>query len=611
MIGPVFYREVVTSPRRLRFFLLRTVYVAGMAVLMCTGWLVLAGTQEVQTLGDMARFGALLFQILAPLQLALVMFFSAFGAAGAVAQEKDRRTLILLLMTRLANAELVLGKLVAALLNILVMVTASLPFFMIAVLLGGVSFSQVAAVFAVTVATAIAAGTLGSLVAFWREKTFQILAMTALVLVTWLGIWEAVYATSGATRWAGISVDTWAAGMSPMHAVHVAAMPNVAPDAVFGLPLPVVIYLVFSAGLTVLLNLIAIARVRVWNPSHEVRQAAAPVEADASIWGAEHDLAVETARAGHVDAQLRKDRGAGQSRTVWDNPILWREVRTWAYGKRIVLVRAAYLALAAMAAAALWRCIADGSALAVGDESPGLVPVAAKSLVPLLVVSLVLVCALAVTSITTERDGLSLDLLLVTDLSPGEFIFGKLGGVFWVAKEMVLLPMGLCVCLWAFGGIGLENLLYVLGGTAVMNVFVATLGIHCGMTYANSRTAIGVSLGVVFFLFLGVATCILMMDAFTGSFEGQMAPFLAFILGGGVGLYVSLGSRNPSSAIAAASLLVPFATFYAITSFLLDYTLAVFLVVVSAYGFTAAAMMVPALHEFDIATGRAASGDDE
>ncbi len=45
-------------------------------------------------------------------------------------------------------------------------------------------------------------------------------------------------------------------------------------------------------------------------------------------------------------------------------------------------------------------------------------------------VSLVLVNALAVTSITNERDGQALDLLLVTDLSPNEFMFGKLGGVF-------------------------------------------------------------------------------------------------------------------------------------------------------------------------------------
>ena len=41
---------------------------------------------------------------------------------GAVSQEKDRRTLILLLMTRMTNSELVLGRLFASLLEVFVMV---------------------------------------------------------------------------------------------------------------------------------------------------------------------------------------------------------------------------------------------------------------------------------------------------------------------------------------------------------------------------------------------------------------------------------------------------------------------------------------------------------
>ncbi|NIL96723.1 MAG: hypothetical protein GTO62_06180, partial [Planctomycetales bacterium] len=51
---------------------------------------------------------------------------------------------------------------------------------------------------------------------------------------------------------------------------------------------------------------------------------------------------------------------------------------------------------------------------------------------PLMVLSLVMINALGVTSITNERDGRALDLLLVTDLSPREFLFGKLAGVLYV-----------------------------------------------------------------------------------------------------------------------------------------------------------------------------------
>ena len=42
-------------------------------------------------------------------------------------------------------------------------------------------------------------------------------------------------------------------------------------------------------------------------------------------------------------------------RLVWDNPILWREIRTWAYGRKILIVRMAFLALFALAAGSLWQ----------------------------------------------------------------------------------------------------------------------------------------------------------------------------------------------------------------------------------------------------------------
>ncbi len=265
-----------------------------------------------------------------------------------------------------------------------------------------------------------------------------------------------------------------------------------------------------------------------------------------------------------------------------------------------------------MAAGSLhWLVTQQANAPRTG-EVEAIIPLAAQPTAPFFLVSLVIVNALAVTSITNERDGQALDLLLVTDMSPKEFVLGKLGGVLWVTKEMVLLPLLICIYLWGVDVVSLETLVFLLIGLIVMNIFVASLGIHCGMTYANSRSAIGVSLGTVFFSFLGVVTCMIIMISFSGNFQNQLAPFLAFILGGGVGLYVSLGIRNPSPAIGLASLLLPFATFFAITSFLLrNQELTVFLVITVAYGFTTAAMLVPAVYEFDIAMGRTKTAEEE
>jgi ABC-type transport system involved in multi-copper enzyme maturation permease subunit len=596
-IGPVFTREVVTVPRRPRLYISRAAYVAALLVLMCTAWLLLAGTQVVRNLGDMARFGALLFQILAALQLALAIFFSALLAASAVAQEKDRRTLVLLLLTNLTNSELVLGKLLAGLLSVLVLLAAALPLFMLSALFGGVSFQQIGLAFAVTLATSLAAGSLGSLIALWREKTFQTLALTVLALVFWLAAGEAIAWGALGKSWGGVSTSVWAAGVSPWQAILVATRPLVEEQD----PVPVVgsaiyLFLLFAGTLAVALNGLAILLVRVWNPSREARASTNDAPEAESIWGLSEEAALVQRAARNVHA------AGGKTRQVWDNPILWREIATWAYGRRVLAIRLAYLVLVGLTGLALYGMVQSEQGLSSG--------IAAIVLVPLLVLSLVLVNAQAVTALTSERDVRALDLLLVTDLTAKEFVFGKLGGIFYNTKEMVLLPMALCVLLWYQRAISGENLLYLLGGLAVVNMFVAMLGVHAGMAYNNSRTAIGVSLGTVFFLFIGIATCMRMMIAFSGSFGLQIQPFLAFMLGGSVGLYAALGSRNPSKAIGVAAAICPIATFWAITSFLLQYTLSVFVVTVVTYGFATAAMLVPAIFEFDVATGRTTGGEE-
>ncbi|MEX1223178.1 MAG: ABC transporter permease subunit [Pirellulales bacterium] len=567
-------------------------------MLILTAWAVLAGTQEIRNVGDLAWFGTLVFQILAPFQLALVLFFSALLCASAVCQEKDRRTLILLLMTDLSNGELVLGKLAASLLNVLVLLVAGLPLFCAMVLLGGVDLHQILRVFVVTLLTAVVAGSLGSTIALWRDKTFQTLALSLLVLVAWLGLWEAVARTAASHTLLGLDGVQWATAMSPWRAIIAATYPAVpTADALGWIRSPVYLFLITSSSAAMLLNAVAIWRVRQWNPSREILRKPQMVGEPDSIFSHDSPDAPASVEPIAGDATTEPARIAvrfasqGKARTVWTQPVLWREMRTWAYGRKVFFVRFSYLVLFALAAFALHASELNTDAIAL-------------VMVPLFLLSFVLINAQAVTSLSTERDAKTLDLLLVTDISPREFVLGKLAGVFYNTKEMVLLPLLLTVYLAWIGRLGGEHLAYLLIVLLVMNLFVAMLGVHAGLIHANSRTSIGASLGTVFFLFLGIATCMRIMVAFSDSFQFQLMPFAMVMLGGGVGLFVSLGARNASSAIFLASFICPFATFYAITSYLLGNYGFAFMVTVATYSFATVAMLVPAIGEFDVASGR-------
>ena len=590
MIGPIFQREYATLPRRPRHFVSRLAFLAMVFAIICTTWLLLAGIQPVQNAGDLARFGVLIFQLIAPFQLIVLLFVAALAGVSAVSFEKDRQTLTLLLMTSLSNSEVVLGKIGAGLLSSLNAFIATAPVVFLLPLLGGVSVQQAFGCLLLTASTLVLCCVLGATIAFWREKTFQAIAVTTLLIALWIAFGEAV--AFGAVP--GIS-PRFAPLISPLRAVWDLAQPIPAARWFVGLGvlgnaiLPSVVFSTVATGLT----LFSIRMLRVWNPSRERRPVATEYEtSDAEL------------PAGQVQANQVKVWKSREPRAMWNNPVLWREVKTWAYGRKILFIRIAYLLLAGLIGFGLIRTLPSGTggAIASGDYSDGLVSNSVALFAPLMVFSLILINALAVNSITNERDAGALDLLLVTEITPWSFVLGKIAGVLYATKEMVLVPIVLASTYWWFGGLSAENLIFLVLSLLVMDVFVAMLGIHCGMIYSQSRSAIGTSLGTVFFLFLGVAMCMLIMLMFRGSFGRQLAPFLFIILGGGTGLYMALGNMNPSPAITLTAFLLPFLTFFAITSFILrNQELTVFSTVTLSYGFATAAMLIPAISEFQFA----------
>ena len=473
------------------------------------------------------------------------------------------------------------------------MLVCALPLFLALPLLGGVSPQQVVGVFIVTAATILLAGSIGTVIGMWREKTFQAIALTVLALLMYVGLGEIIAESVHSYP------ESIALASSPLRALFAAASPmaSLSGETAFG----VTLFVIISLGLSCLVLAVGVWKVRVWNPSRDVRLRAPEPETS--------DEADGEAVSGTSPTNWK----ARAPRRVWNNPILWREIRTWAYGRKVMVIRVAFVLFFLLIAAVLYSQIQSGVAMEPGGRIGRALPSATLPLAALGVISLVLVNALAVNSVTGERDGLALDLLLVTDLSPREFVFGKLLGVLYVGKEMILLPILLVVYLAFSGVMTVENMCYVILSGLTLYFFVTMLGVHSGLNYVAGRTAILASLGTVFFLCVGIAICMTIMVSFRGAFQLQLAPFLVMILGGGAALFASLGWRNPSSAIFIASFGLPLVTFYAITQFLLQIDhLYVFFALLVGYVFTTAAMMVPALSEFDVSLerDRGAGGDD-
>ncbi len=600
MLGPIFQREWLTLPRRPRHYVTRVAYLGLLWVLGVTAWQAMFGWSYTPTLGDTSRFGPFLFQMYCYVQLTLLLFFAALASASAVAQEKDRRTFLLLLLTDLRDHEIVLGKMLGATLQIGLLLALSIPVMALLLLLGGTSVTQVLQAELVMAATGLAAGSLGCLIALWRDRTFQSLALTVLFIVLYLIIARGIALLPFAHRLEHDLGLNWTAWFDPFLALGsvVTAEQQAVPPALG--------YTAVMLAICVALNVWAIVKLRRWNPSGEpIMQREAPDE----------------------QALEEKDRAAahaapGKAREVWDNPILWREIRTRAYGRRPLLVKIAYFVAIGLIC---WFALAPVFALGPRQDF-----MAALGLVPVAVLSLLLVSAQAVTAITSERDTGALDLLLVTDISPREFIFGKLGGIAYNCKEYIVPPL-LLVLLYAFHGLlatppadhpematyrNVEAYLCITGGLMLLLAFATILGIHVALRHASSRLAVINTLGTIFFLTVGTLICIYLILINGQRFESQLASFVLFLLAGIGGLWWVLNTGRPSPALTLASWLCPIGVLYSITNVLVakpgtvesTNALMPFVVMATAFGFTLAAMLIPLVSEFDVALGRTTGG---
>jgi hypothetical protein len=474
---------------------------------------------------------------------------------------------------------------------------------MMTLLLGGVALSQVIQVVVLLAAVALASGSLGGLVALWREKTFQSLALTVLLLVLYLCLVRGTSLVAAVgdlgERWHLAQYQSW---LDPYQAwlSVIAGEQTQAISPAYGFGLTMLL-------LSCLLNAWAIARLRVWNPSGEpIMQRERPEDAEAE----EKDRA-------------KAHAAPGARRSVWDNPILWREIRTRAYGRRPLLVKLAYFLVLGLI------CYYALTPLRSGGDRPSFA--AAVGLVPVGILSLLLVSAQAVTAITSERDTGALDLLLVTDLSPKEFIFGKLGGITYNTLAFLMPPL-LLIGVYGYyhflatppreypglaASYNTQAALAISGCALVVMAFSIVLGIHVALRTMISRFAVINTLGTVFFLSVGTLVCIYLI-LINGRFEYQWTSFVFFLAAGIGGLWWVLNGDRPSAALTLASWICPIGVFYTVTNTLVGRPgseesadpLMPFLVIAGAFGFTVAAMLVPLVSEFDVALGRTTAGGE-
>jgi ABC-2 type transport system permease protein len=189
-VNPVLERELRQRLRGRAAWVSLTLYLVVLGLLLRLVYDVVASSQDLFFGGEFARASAAgrsIFHWLLFVMLGLICFIVPGLTAGAVAGERERQTLVPLQITLLSARSIVVGKLLASLAFVVLLVLAALPFLSVSFLLGGVSVAEVlkgtAMVLVAAVAIAAVALACSSLVRRTQTATVTAYGLVGVLVV--------------------------------------------------------------------------------------------------------------------------------------------------------------------------------------------------------------------------------------------------------------------------------------------------------------------------------------------------------------------------------------------------------------------------------------------
>lgn len=427
--NPIAVRLVQNASRRSKHNLVRSGYLAVLILVLL--WAVLGTTQGGEvSYRELASSGATSFAWVAYLQVGLICILSPVFMAGAIAQEANPRTWDILLTTPLSKLEIVLGNLFGRLWFVLALLFASLPLFALTQFFGGVPGRSIMASYLVAAGAALLVGSIAIALSVSRLVGQRAVFAFYVSVVTYLATTIAVDAwlrSRGFGAGMGGHGVTWVTAANPFLALRALLSPTNYPVAEAGT----------YAGL------------KAWMFERPV---AAWTWGTVLISTALMAASTLTVRAGGLRQiaggasgipWYRRVMGLGAKgaehrppRTVWSNPIAWREAAARNATFWRILSRWAFIALG----------LATGLAVVILFHTGTLNPTDFRFVVRSVVFTEVFVIALvainmAATAVSREREDGTLDLILTTPITPGMYLTGKLRGLVAYLLPLIGVPV--------------------------------------------------------------------------------------------------------------------------------------------------------------------------
>jgi ABC-type transport system involved in multi-copper enzyme maturation permease subunit len=344
--NPILRRVVETGGKRRRDLFIRCGYLGFLIGVVVFSLLSSSSASfGTMSLADLAKVSSNLFRTASYWQLGLVAFLAPVFTAGAITQEKDSQTYDILLATPLTNAQIVLGSLLSRLFFVIALLLSGIPVFAITQIFGGVAISSIVYSFGIAAATAFITGAIAMAIAVFKVGTRRTIFSFYLFITIYVaGLWmlDGLSYFRPVLNNGDLSTTSWFTGIHPFLALRVIfnQQEHVPPDLLalpahlqrwplgwyFSSPHSFYVSFMFFFSFVLVVPGILLLR-RMAQSTNSMRS-----------W---------------VLQKLRISSGdkTRKPRTVWSNPIAWREAKTKASAARATVLRYSFIAAGLVGAA--------------------------------------------------------------------------------------------------------------------------------------------------------------------------------------------------------------------------------------------------------------------
>ena len=542
--NPILVRVVSAGGKRTRHMWARVVYLVVLFIVMLVLSTKALGTTS---LVNLAKGSTVTFVWVSLVQLFLMSFIAPVFTAGAITQEKDANTFHILLTTPLSNAQIVLGSLFSRIYFVWALLLAGLPIFCITMLFGGVTTREVFESFGLAACTGLVTGSLAIMISVARIGTRRTIFSFFLgVAVYLMAIWAIGFNNWGQlpeapvinakVAFAGARMS-WLAPIHPFQALSVVTGQTPAPPlshvahygAVSGwlLAYPQYGYMLITTLASAAMVLVSLIFVR-----------RGAKEGEITLWVRLRSMFA----SGTVNGERRQ-----RPRRVWKNPIAWREAATRASAAGRSAMRWVFIGGGILAGIVLLVAHEKGWG-ALDPAKPDTTRTWLMAFIWIeLAVILLVVTNTAATTLTREKETLTIELLLTTPLTSKYIIAGMLRGLVSFVVPMISVP------------------------TVTLLLFVTADFFRTGTNDVTTLEAF-IMVPLMMTAFAAIAAMVGLQFSLLSKKTVQAVMISTAVVLGGSGLLLGCAMAIMKGGYMFASVVLPFTPFHAVAS-LIDYEL--------------------------------------